>query len=88
MPRSRRAGEAAAAAEDHADPLVIRLVIAMTPMPDVLCREALARLAGRLADILFALDGMSPTLGESGHGLAGRRCRLRDGSWFGRSPCC
>ena len=42
-------------------PLVIRLVIAMTLMPDASCREALARLAGLLADIPFVLEWHVPT---------------------------
>src|ERR1700749_1551981 len=37
-------------------PLVIRLMIAMTLMPDAPSREALARRAGLLADIPFLLD--------------------------------
>jgi hypothetical protein len=42
-------------------PLVIRLVIAMTLMPDASYGEALARLAGLLADVPFALDWHVPT---------------------------
>ncbi|MGH3289738.1 MAG: transposase domain-containing protein [Streptosporangiaceae bacterium] len=42
-------------------PLVIRLVIAMTLMPDACYAESLARLAGLLADIPFALDWHIPT---------------------------
>ena len=42
-------------------PLVIRLVIAMTLMPDASYRESLARLAGLLADIPFALEWHVPT---------------------------
>jgi hypothetical protein len=42
-------------------PLVIRLMIAMTLMPDASYREALARLAGLLADIPFALEWHVPT---------------------------
>jgi hypothetical protein len=42
-------------------PLVIRLMIAMTLMPDACYGEALARLAGLLADIPFALDWHIPT---------------------------
>jgi hypothetical protein len=42
-------------------PLVIRLVIAMTLMPDASYREALSRLAGLLADVPFALDWHVPT---------------------------
>ena len=42
-------------------PLVIRLVIAMTLMPDASYCEALARLAGLLADIPFALEWHVPT---------------------------
>ena len=42
-------------------PLVIRLVIAMTLMPDSPYCEALARLAGLLADIPFALEWHVPT---------------------------
>ena len=42
-------------------PLVIRLMIAMTLMPDASYGEALARLAGLLADIPFALDWHVPT---------------------------
>jgi hypothetical protein len=37
-------------------PLVIRLMLAMTLMPDASYCEALARLAGLLADISFALE--------------------------------
>jgi hypothetical protein len=42
-------------------PLVIRLMIAMTLMPDASYREALARLAGLLADIPFILKWHVPT---------------------------
>jgi hypothetical protein len=42
-------------------PLVIRLMIAMTLMPDASYCESLARLAGLLADIPFALDWHIPT---------------------------
>ena len=42
-------------------PLVIRLVIAMTLMPDASYCEALARLSGLLADIPFALEWHVPT---------------------------
>ncbi len=42
-------------------PLVIRLMIAMTLMPDASYCEAMARLAGLLADIPFALDWHVPT---------------------------
>ena len=42
-------------------PLVIRLMIAMTLMPDASCGEAPARLAGLLADVPFALDWHVPT---------------------------
>ena len=42
-------------------PLVIRLMIAMTLMPDASYREALARLAGLLADIPFLLEWHVPT---------------------------
>jgi hypothetical protein len=42
-------------------PLVIRLVIAMTLMPDASYGEALARLAGLLAEIPFALEWHVPT---------------------------
>jgi hypothetical protein len=42
-------------------PLVIRLMIAMTLMPDASYREALSRLAGLLADIPFALEWHVPT---------------------------
>jgi hypothetical protein len=41
-------------------PLVIRLMIAMTLMPDASYREALARLAGLLADIPFILEWHVP----------------------------
>jgi hypothetical protein len=41
-------------------PLVIRLMIAMTLMPDASYREALARLAGLLADIPFILGWHVP----------------------------
>ena len=50
-------------------PLVIRLMLAMTLTPDASYCEALARLAGLLADIPFALDWHVPD-GESHHGLA------------------
>lgn len=42
-------------------PLVIRLMIAMTLMPDASCGEALARLSGLLADVPFALGWHVPT---------------------------
>jgi hypothetical protein len=42
-------------------PLVIRLMIAMTLMPDACYGESLARLAGLLTDIPFALDWHVPT---------------------------
>lgn len=42
-------------------PLAIRLVIAMTLMPDASYCEALARLAGLLADIPFVLEWHVPT---------------------------
>ncbi|HEY1002491.1 MAG TPA: hypothetical protein VGD83_22895 [Streptosporangiaceae bacterium] len=42
-------------------PLVIRLMIAMALMPDASYREALARLAGLLADIPFTLEWHVPT---------------------------
>ena len=42
-------------------PLVIRLMIAMTLMPDASYCEALARLAGLLADVPFALEWHVPT---------------------------
>lgn len=42
-------------------PLVIRLMIAMTLMPDASYREALARLAGLLVDMAFVLEWHVPT---------------------------
>jgi hypothetical protein len=42
-------------------PLVIRLMIAMTLMPDASYAEALSRLAGLLADVPFTLDWHVPT---------------------------
>ena len=42
-------------------PLVIRLMIAMALMPDASYREALARVAGLLADIPFILEWHIPT---------------------------
>ncbi|MGH3198424.1 MAG: hypothetical protein ACRDNT_21485, partial [Streptosporangiaceae bacterium] len=42
-------------------PLVIRLMIAMGLIPDGSCCEALARLAGLLADVPFALEWHVPT---------------------------
>jgi hypothetical protein len=42
-------------------PLVIRLMLATTLMPDASCCEALARLAGLLADVPFALEWHIPT---------------------------
>ena len=42
-------------------PLVVRLMIAMTLMPDASYCEALARLAGLLADIPFVLEWHVPT---------------------------
>ena len=56
-------------------PLVIRLMIAMVLMPDGSYREALARLAGLLADIPFALNGMFPR----------RRWSRTGGSWCRRT---
>ncbi|MGH3183565.1 MAG: hypothetical protein ACRDOE_16935, partial [Streptosporangiaceae bacterium] len=41
-------------------PLVIRLMIAMGLIPDGSCCEALARLAGLLADVPFALEWHVP----------------------------
>ena len=59
-------------------PLVIRLMIAMTLVPDASYCEALARIAGLLADIPFILEWHVPT-GESRHGLAAAGPRGRDG---------
>jgi hypothetical protein len=59
-------------------PLVIRLMIAMALMPDGSYCEALADLAGLLADIPFALEWHIPTEKE-GHGLAGPGAGGRDG---------
>lgn len=42
-------------------PLVIRLMLAMTLMPDASYGESLSRLAGLLADVPFALDWHVPT---------------------------
>jgi len=42
-------------------PLVIRLMLAMALMPDASYGEALARLAGLLADVPFALAWHVPT---------------------------
>jgi hypothetical protein len=42
-------------------PLVIRLMLATALMPDASCCEALARLAGLLADVPFALEWHIPT---------------------------
>ncbi|HEY6309254.1 MAG TPA: hypothetical protein VIY52_00385, partial [Streptosporangiaceae bacterium] len=42
-------------------PLVIRLMITMTLMPDGSYCESLARLAGLLADVPFALEWHVPT---------------------------
>jgi len=42
-------------------PLVIRLMLAMALMPDASYCEALARLAGLLADVPFALEWHVPT---------------------------
>jgi len=42
-------------------PLVIRLMIAMGLMPDASYCESLARLAGLLADVPFALEWHIPT---------------------------
>jgi Insertion element 4 transposase N-terminal len=42
-------------------PLVIRLMLVMTLMPDGSYCEALARLAGLLADVPFALEWHVPT---------------------------
>ena len=50
-------------------PLVIRLMLAAGLMPDASYSEALARLAGLLADIPFALEWHVPTE-KGGHGLA------------------
>jgi len=51
-------------------PLVIRLMLAMALMPDASYCEALARLAGLLADVPFALEW---------HGLAGAGAGGPDG---------
>ena len=59
-------------------PLVIRLMIAMTLMPAASYCEALARLAGLLADIPFALEWHVPT-GKVDHGLAAAGPGGRDG---------
>ena len=48
-------------------PLVIRLMIAMTLMPDGSYCEALARLAGLLADIPFAPDRARDNCGHHRH---------------------
>jgi hypothetical protein len=56
-------------------PLVIRLMIAMTLMPDGSYCEALARLAGLLADVPFALEWHVPTGKWSRNG--GCWCRRR-----------
>ena len=42
-------------------PLVIRLMLAMALMPDASYCESLARLAGVLADVPFALEWHVPT---------------------------
>ena len=42
-------------------PLVIRLILAMVLMPDASYCEALARVAGLLADVPFALEWHVPT---------------------------
>jgi hypothetical protein len=58
-------------------PLVIRLMIAMTLMPDASYCEALARLAGLLADIPFAREWRPH--GEGDHGLAAAGSARRPG---------
>ena len=50
-------------------PLVIRLMLAMALMPDASYCESLARLAGVLADVPFALEWHVPD-GKGGHGMA------------------
>ena len=53
---------------------MIRLMIAMTLMPDGSYCEALARLAGLLADVPFALEWHVPT-GERDDRNGGSQCR-------------
>ena len=55
-------------------PLVIRLMLAMSLMPDASCREALARLAGPPADIPFLLEWHVPTARKWSR-TGGCRCR-------------
>ena len=59
-------------------PLVIRLMIAMTLMPDASYCEALARLAGLLADVPFALEWHVPA-GKVVSKLAAAGASGRDG---------
>ena len=54
-------------------PLVIRLMLAMSLMPDASCREALARLAGCSRTSLSSWNGMSRRRKWSRTG--GCRCR-------------
>ena len=64
-------------------PLVIRLMIAMTPRPDAPCCEALRGVAGLLADIPFTREWHVPD-GKSGHGLTAA-CSVPDfpnDQWF------
>ena len=56
-------------------PLVIRLLLAMTLTPDASYCEALARLAGLLADVPFAWPGTCPRRKWSRTGAS--RCRRR-----------
>ena len=59
-------------------PLVIRLMIAMTLMPGASYCEALAQVAGLLADVPFALEWHVPTC-EGRHGMAAADPGGRDG---------
>ena len=59
-------------------PLVIRLMLAMTLMPDASYGEALRRVAGLLADIPFTREWHVPT-GKVDHGLAAAGSPGRDG---------
>src|SRR5260370_321332 len=68
-------------------PLVMRLVIAMTLMPDASYGEALSRLAGLLADVPFALEWHVPT-GKviTEWRLLGRGAGLGGGFWHPARP--
>jgi hypothetical protein len=59
-------------------PFTVRLVVAMTLMPDASYPEAVRRLAGHLADVAWVRGMARPGLGEP-YGLAGAGAAVGDG---------